>query len=291
MVRTPDPGRSTVARGLAEVDGPRVDDDTGAVRPVRQVLWTGFYELLGRYTRRRGADFAVMNFGYDDGRALVDAAEVERYPLQLYARAVEGVAVEGRRVADVSCGRGGGLSWVHAHRRPSVAQGLDQAPVNVALSSERFARPGLSFQAGSATAMPLPDRSVDVLLSVEASHCYGELGSFLAEAARVLADDGVLVWADFEKVGVSEARRALAARHFEARDEVDIGAHVLRALEADRARRQALVRDYTAPLFWRALDHFAGGSAEADTYRRFAERRSLYFLRHLRRPRRGAHGA
>jgi len=253
-------------------------------------LWRGFYELLGRWTRHRGAGFSTMNFGYDDGRALVDPAEIERFSLQLYARLVDGLDLAGKRVVDASCGRGGGLAWIHANRGPASCVGVDLAPVNVSLSGHTFRTPGLTFMQGSATRLPLPDASADLVLSVEASHCYGDVDAFLAEAARVVSDDGVVCWTDFEKAGISSERRAAVRARFGEADEVDIGERVLRALDADRERRRGLVRAHTARVFWPALDHFAGASAAADTYRRFAEKRSVYFLRRLRRPLRNARG-
>ena len=56
-------------------------------------------------------------------------------------------------------------------------------------------RPNLRFEHGSATALPLPDASVDVVVSFETiEHLAGpDQPRMLAEIARVLSADGVLV--------------------------------------------------------------------------------------------------
>jgi ubiquinone/menaquinone biosynthesis C-methylase UbiE len=194
---------------------------------------------------------------------------------------VEGLTLANKAVSDVSCGRGGGLAYLAREFQPASAHGFDFTPVNVALCKSAFpafsSAPDLRFAVGSALDIPLEDGSVDVLLSVEASHCYASTERFLAEARRVLRDDGVLVWTDFER-----ADAALPKHRFAHVDEVDITDHVLRAMRADRERRRALIRAHSAQMFWNMLDHFAGSAEHVDTVRRFAERRSRYFLRRMR---------
>jgi 2-polyprenyl-3-methyl-5-hydroxy-6-metoxy-1,4-benzoquinol methylase len=255
----------------------------------RAWLWRGFYERLGRYTQRKGADFFAMNFGYHDGRVLVSEHEVERFPLQLYARVVDGVPIEGKDVVDVSCGRGGGLAWITQQRVPRSTRGLDLTPVNIQLCTAQWSRLPMSFSVGSATEVPLASQTADAVLSVEASHCYPDLSAFLRESARVLRKDGVLCWTDFEKVTRSEARRALSTQYFGQLDEVDITEHVMNAMNLDRERRRALIRNHTSRAWWGMLDHFAGSSTEADTFTRFRDGRSRYFLCRLRQPKQGVH--
>ena len=48
-----------------------------------------------------------------------------------------------------------------------------------------------------AESLPLGDASVDVLVNVESSHCYGNFQKFIAEVHRVLKVGGVFLFADF----------------------------------------------------------------------------------------------
>jgi ubiquinone/menaquinone biosynthesis C-methylase UbiE len=246
--------------------------------------WQAWYQLLGLYSARAGARFTVMNWGYDDGRVLVDEHEAERWPLQLYARVVEGVAVEGRVVVDVSCGRGGGLAWL-ARARGARGQGVDFTPQNIKLCRQAFGHTETSWTRGSALALPMPNASVDVVISVEASHCYQRVDTFLDEAARVVAEDGVVCWTDFAPRDVAARQLAWCHQRFAEVVDVDVTAAVLAAMKRDAARRKKLIRDHSLRALWPVFDNFAAADDDADTVRRFVDGRSVYFLRQLRRPR------
>lgn len=106
-----------------------------------------------------------------------------------YAAAASLVA--GKQVLDAASGEGYG-SHLLAHAAAQVT-GVDLSPAAVAHATERYARANLRFVAGSVTALPLPDASVDAVISFETiEHLEGQ-AEMLAEFRRVLAPDGVLV--------------------------------------------------------------------------------------------------
>ena len=76
----------------------------------KRLLWRAWYELLaGRY---RQPGWTFMNYGYrapaGPPRALEPADEPDRSFIELYDAVVGGVALAGRDVLEVGCGRGGG---------------------------------------------------------------------------------------------------------------------------------------------------------------------------------------
>jgi SAM-dependent methyltransferase len=98
------------------------------------------------------------------------------------------------RVLDAACGEGYGTALLATRAVEAVGVDID----TVAVEHARRAYAGhrvLRYETGSATALPLADASVDVVVSFETVEHLpaAEQPAMLAEFARVLAPDGVLV--------------------------------------------------------------------------------------------------
>jgi ubiquinone/menaquinone biosynthesis C-methylase UbiE len=190
-------------------------------------------------------DFSFMNYGYAPLSAeLSGSVEPEKYCLQLYRRLIGSTDLRGKRVVEVSCGRGGGAAHVATSFQPASYLGIDISEKNLALAASRF--PGvmnLRFQLGNAEALPLGDASVDVVLNVEASHLYDNPAAFIGEVHRVLVPGGRflhvdLAWKDKDPPGM------IAAAGFTVDQVEDITANVVLALELDSVRREAIVQTF-----------------------------------------------
>lgn len=99
--------------------------------------------------------------------------------------------VAGKRVLDAACGEGYG-SFLLAQRAKAVT-GVDVAPAAIEHARARYGRENLAFAEASVTSLPLPDASIDVVVSFETVEHLREQEAMLAEFRRVLAPDGVLV--------------------------------------------------------------------------------------------------
>ncbi len=99
--------------------------------------------------------------------------------------------VRGLRVLDAACGEGYG-SFLLAHAAARVT-GVDISADAVAHARERYPRDNLEFIHGSVTELPLPDASVDAIVSFETIEHLAAQREMLAEFRRVLAPSGVLV--------------------------------------------------------------------------------------------------
>ena len=104
-------------------------------------------------------DFAFMNYGFAPLSAeLANSAEPEKYCLQLYRQLLGGADLRGKKVVEVSCGRGGGAAHVAATYQPASYLGIDISERNLGLATQRFSGVStLTFQQGNAEALPLPD--------------------------------------------------------------------------------------------------------------------------------------
>lgn len=97
--------------------------------------------------------------------------------------------VSGRRVLDVACGEGYGASGL-ARAGASHVIGVDLSPETCEHAHRRY---GLDTLVGNAQAIPLPDRTVDVVVSFETIEHVDDPSAFLQECTRVLDPPGLLV--------------------------------------------------------------------------------------------------
>jgi SAM-dependent methyltransferase len=113
----------------------------------------------------------------------------------------------GRRVLDAASGEGYGSALLA--EVAAAVTGVDVDPAAVAHAAATYrARDNLRFIAGSVAALPLPDASVDVVVSFETiEHLDAALQpAMLAEFARVLAPDGVLLLSSPNRPEYSDRR-------------------------------------------------------------------------------------
>ncbi len=105
--------------------------------------------------------------------------------------AVAAALAAGKRVLDAASGEGYG-SFLLARDATSVV-GVDVSAEAVAHARQRYPRSNLRFEAASVTALPLPDASIDLVVSFETIEHLTAQAPMLAEFRRVLAPGGVLV--------------------------------------------------------------------------------------------------
>ena len=233
------------------------------VRPkLRQKLWAWWYPFFTRRVRAQGVDF--LNYAFQEEAAaplaLSAVDEPNRPNIQLYEHVRGEVGLAGLRVLEVSCGHGGGASYFTRTYQPAEYVGMDLNPEAIRHAEARHRVAGLRFQVGDAQKLPFPDASFDVVVNVEASHCYPDFPGFVEEVARVLKPAGRFRHADLRyRNGVDEWVAALA-KHPQLRlDEMRlINPEVIRGMELNTPRYAAMVKQ-ALPGFLPALAlDFAG---------------------------------
>jgi 2-polyprenyl-3-methyl-5-hydroxy-6-metoxy-1,4-benzoquinol methylase len=97
--------------------------------------------------------------------------------------------VSGKRVLDIACGEGYGAA---ALQKAGAAQiiGVD---ISEAVCLHARSKYGLDARPGTAEQIPLPDRSVDVIISFETIEHVPDPHRFLGECVRILVPGGKLV--------------------------------------------------------------------------------------------------
>lgn len=112
------------------------------------------------------------------------------------AQAIERLDVgAGARVLDL--GFGGGLTFGPLLERGATVTGVDRAPDMVEAARSRFSAEveagRISLHTGEVQALPLPDASIDRVLTVNTVYFWPDLAPGLAELQRVLAPGGRVV--------------------------------------------------------------------------------------------------
>ncbi len=224
----------------------------------RRLLFRLFFQSVARWTRN-AEWWTCMNYGYaelDDGAAPIplDATdEPERYCLQLYHHVASGAEIAGRDVLEVSSGRGGGAAYLRHYLEPKSVTGIDISANAVAFCRRVHEAPGLRFLEDDAEDISLPDASVDVVVNVEASFCYGSIDGFFSEVARVLRPGGNFLYADLRLTEeVDDLLESLRRCDLELLEAEDITGNVTRALEADNTRRLSATQRYV-PFFLQGI--------------------------------------
>ncbi len=232
-----------------------------AIGAVRKAIWRMWYPFLTR--RLRGEEVVFLNYAFETdppvGLPLAPEDEPNRACIQLYHHTASQVPLEGKEVLEVSCGHGGGASWITRTMKPAKYTGLDLNPAGIRFCQQRHSLPGLSFRQGDAQRLPFPDGSFDVVVNVEASHCYPDFPAFLREVARVLRPGGHFLYADFRFSDLHEAwARDIAAAPLAILQSRVINAEVLRGMDCNAERSLALIRR-RLPKFLHSLGRdFAG---------------------------------
>jgi ubiquinone/menaquinone biosynthesis C-methylase UbiE len=230
---------------------------------------TSLYKKVFKYwypimTRRLAGkeDVVFLNWGYEEdppmGLPLDEADEPNRYSIQLYHQTATQVDISGKDVLEVSCGHGGGSSYLVRTLHPASYTALDFNASGITFCKKRHNLPGLEFVQGDAQDLPFPDASFDAVINVEASHIYPDFERFLSEVARVLRPGGHFLYTDFRnRDAFTDWEAALTKPPLRLVSKKVIDKEVLRGLQKNSARSSEIINRYLPPFARRFGREFA----------------------------------
>ena len=253
----------------------------------RRVMMRTWYESLVVLDREKQITF--MNYGYaelepgENRLTLRDEEDVNRYAIQLYHHVAGAIDLVDKEVVEIGSGRGGGAAYVSRYLKPKAMIGIDISKNAVEFCNKYYSNAGVSFSQGDAENIPLADNSIDAVINVESSHCYGSMRRFLKEVQRVLRPGGFFLFTDHrDQDQMPVLRRQMKEAGLEIVSETDITANVVRALELDNDRKQALLRDACPRLLRKEAGEFAA-LVGTRAYASFRDGSSRYFSFVLRK--------
>lgn len=222
-----------------------------------------------------------LNYGYvsdDDARdsAVVSLPEhaLNRQSVKLVLETLGDCPLDGRKVLDVGCGRGGTVTVLRTFFRPAFLAALDLSPRAIEFCRGTH-RALARFLEADAEQLPFLDSSFDAVTNIESSHLYPEVGGFYREVLRVLRPGGRFLYSDLQPA--DRWRNALRTLHqlgFDVVGERDITNNVL--LSCDQLARQR-VQAFQTPGQAAALGEFLGAPGSV-VYNDLARRAWVYML-------------
>ena len=185
-----------------------------------------------------------LNYGYQpDGEREYSSVElpehyINRNSVKLVLEVIGDCAVDGKRVLDVGCGRGGTVHVLQTFFKPARLNGLDLSTTAIEFCRRAHKRPDTTFYEGDAENLPFPDASLDIVTNLESSHSYPNINRFYNEVYRVLAPGGYFLYTD--TLALQQMATCIAyLRHigFELERDRDITHNVLLSCDAIASTR------------------------------------------------------
>lgn len=246
---------------------------------LKQVFWKIWYQYL---SGRIGSDpVTFLNYGYwpPEGETIPLQPEDEpnRPAIQLYHHVASGAELVGKNLLEVSCGHGGGASFIKRYHKPKSYTAIDQNPGAIAYNRKTHAALGIDFRTGDAQALDFPEGHFDAVVNVEASHCYPHQGKFFASVYRVLRGGGYLLYADFRPPAhVPQLDSDIVNAGFKVKSKTDITEHVLTALRRTSERYRNLVHKFVPKILRPAMETFAAVEGSG-VFNSFVNRERIYY--------------
>jgi ubiquinone/menaquinone biosynthesis C-methylase UbiE len=244
----------------------------------REWLFRAWYWYVNRVDKN--AEILFMNYGYsnpDQKVQLLPEEEPNRFSIQLYHLLAASVDISNKKIVEIGCGRGGGLTYITKKFAPSRALGIDLDKIAVSFSNKFYKLNNLSFLLGDAQNLPLADKSYDVLINVESSHRYPDMKAFLNEVNRILKPGGYFLYTDFRyDYEMPEFKKLLETSGMKILKEELITPYVVKALEQDDARKRKLVKKLAPRVLHDIALNFAG-TVGSETYNYFKNQKYIYF--------------
>lgn len=239
-----------------------------------EILWKAFYDIAAYFFKRK-TNWKFMNYGYAQPNQ--ESISYDNLCKQLYGHLLHQIKInKTSTIVEVGCGRGGGCEYMLEYNPKNII-GLDFSSKAINFCKANYSYNNLDFLAGNAENLFLQDNSIDVLINVESSHCYGDRLKFFAEVYRCLKPGAYFLYADFMSTKHYHKRPIqLQGIGFKIITQQDITHEVLRSMDLSVAYKMSLLSKIPFEFLRRPLVDFVG-LPESNIYKNFQSKESTYF--------------
>jgi ubiquinone/menaquinone biosynthesis C-methylase UbiE len=167
---------------------------------------------------------------------------------------------------------------------PDQITGIDISTTAVELCDRLYKENNLNFIVGDSENIPSQDESMDVVINVESSHCYGSVDLFLSEVKRVLKPGGHFLFCDLrpaEKLDLLNNQFNVSG--LELLKKKDITGNVILALEKMSDFRKNAIRAKVPRIIQNVFESYAGVKGSR-TYESFADGSLAYLSAVFQKP-------
>lgn len=165
----------------------------------KKFFWRFFYNYIGTIGILRKARF--LNHGIVENDEEIEFNEYNpllfrKLSQNLYLHLMREATIDKKNYLEIGCGRGAGLELLMNHYKPNRAVGVDISDTNIRYGRKLNKGNGVEFKRGDAEKQIFPDKSFDVVLNLESSHCYASKVNFYKNVFSVLKQDGTFLYSD-----------------------------------------------------------------------------------------------
>src|SRR5262245_31763298 len=181
-----------------------LDSATHAEPSALKTSYKQFYDAVS--TQLNASPFGqfsfFLNYGYvGDGSPEFAAAAlpeqfINKNSVKLVLEVVGDCPIDGRRVLDVGCGRGGTIYTLKTFFKPARLTGLDLSTAAIEFDAKAHGDARTAFCQGDAEDLRFPDGAFDIVTNIESSHSYPNIHRFYSEVHRVLNAGGHFLYTD-----------------------------------------------------------------------------------------------
>jgi ubiquinone/menaquinone biosynthesis C-methylase UbiE len=231
------------------------------------------------------------NWGYapvDDEMSKYDADL--RYAMQLYKELVS--SSNGYRInpdcviAEIGSGKGAGCQFLTTKFKPKKYIGVDYSSVAIDFCNRHYNNlEKVEFICADAHNLPIEKQSVDVVINVESSHIYKDVGRFLKEVYRILKKDGKFLFTDFRHIKnspVHSLEMLILESGFSIEEKRIISPHIYDSCVIASERRKQII-NYASPWYLKKFFYHYAVLNGTTKLKKLGNGEIVYFMYHLKK--------